>query len=53
MPALHELTDDALIGCLQRGAFNYFSRYTNAENGLEWDPPAALRWWGSPSPAIP
>jgi hypothetical protein len=37
MPALHELTDDALIGCLQRGAFNYFSRYTNAENGLVAD----------------
>lgn len=37
MPALHELTDDALIGRLQRGAFDYFSRYTNAENGLVAD----------------
>jgi len=37
MPVLHELTDDALIGRLQRGAFDYFSRYTNAENGLVAD----------------
>ena len=37
MPALHELTDDALLGRLQRGAFDYFSRYTNPENGLTAD----------------
>jgi hypothetical protein len=28
------VTDDSLIDRLQRGAFNYFLRYGNAENGL-------------------
>jgi hypothetical protein len=37
MPALHELPDDVMVGRLQRGAFDYFSRYTDAENGLVAD----------------
>lgn len=34
MAALHELTDDALLDRLQRGAFAYFAENANPENGL-------------------
>jgi hypothetical protein len=37
MQALQELTDDALLDRLQRGAFAYFSENTNASNGLVAD----------------
>src|SRR5271155_1440558 len=37
MQALHDLTDDALLARLQRGAFAYLSEYSNAENGLVAD----------------
>jgi hypothetical protein len=37
MPALQELTDDALLDRLQRGAFAYFAENTNGSNGLVAD----------------
>ena len=37
MQALPELTDDALLDRLQRGAFAYFAENTNASNGLVAD----------------
>jgi hypothetical protein len=37
MQALNELEDDALVDRLQRGAFDYFLRFTNAKTGLVAD----------------
>ena len=37
MDGLAELSDDALLDRLQRGAFAYFNDFTNAENGLVAD----------------